>query len=279
MNLNWLQSLLFGLLSGLADILPVSAQAHKAILLTVFGADGESPLMRLMIHLAVLASLYYSCRSQIRRMIRQRRLARVPKRRRKRPVDVRTLLDFRLLATMLIPLALAFFLYPKTSAMNLSLNWIALFLVLNGIILYLPNLLPSGNKDARSLSRLEGVLMGLCGGLSVFPGISSVGAITSAGSIFGAERSYIVNLSLMAQMAVTAILIVFDVVSLVTAGIGAAGFGAILCCLLAAAAAFAGVFAGIRVMRTMAVNIGFGVFAYYSLGLALLSFILYLSAA
>ena len=137
MNLNWLQSLLFGLLSGLADILPVSAQAHKAILLTVFGADGESPLMRLMIHLAVLASLYYSCRSQIRRMIRQRRLARVPKRRRKRPVDVRTLLDFRLLATMLIPLALAFFLYPKTSAMNLSLNWIALFLVLNGIILYL----------------------------------------------------------------------------------------------------------------------------------------------
>ena len=32
-------------------------------------------------------------------------------------------------------------------------------------------------------------------------------------------------------------------------------------------------------MRTMAVNIGFGVFAYYSLGLALLSFILYLSAA
>lgn len=279
MDLNWLQSLIFGLLSGLTDILPVSAQAHKAILLTVFGAGEESPLLRLMIHLAALASLYYCCRNQIRRINRQRRLAKVPKRSRKRPVDLRTLLDSRLLSTMVIPVILAFFFYPKASALNQRLNWIALFLVINGVILYLPNILPSGNKDSRSLSRLEGVLMGLGGGLSVLPGISSVGAMNAVGGICGAERSYALNISLIAQMAITVLLIVFDFVSIFTVGVGTVSFGILICYLLAALAAFVGVFLGVKIMRTMAVNIGFGAFAYYSLGLALLSFILYLSAA
>ena len=48
--------------------------------------------------------------------------------------------------------------------------------------------------------------------------------------------------------------------------------------ILAAAAAFAGVFFGIKAMRILAVNIGFNIFAYYSLGIALFSFILFLTA-
>lgn len=278
MDLNWFQSLIFGLLSGLTDILPVSAQAHKAILLAVFGAGEESPLLRLLIHGASLAALYYSCRHQIMRIVRQRRLAKIPKRRRKRPVDVRALLDSRLLTMIVIPVILGFFLYPKTAVMNHSLNWIALFLVLNGVILYLPNILPSGNKDSRSLSRLEGVLMGLGGATAVLPGVSSVGAMCAVGSVCGAERTYVLNISLLAQMAVTAGQIIFDFAAIVTVGVGGFSFGILLSYLLAAAAAFAGVFLGVKAMRTLAVNIGFGMFAYYSLGLAMLSFILYLSA-
>jgi len=61
-------------------------------------------------------------------------------------------------------------------------------------------------------------------------------------------------------------------------GIGLVSFGAIVYCILAAAAAFAGVFLGIKVMRTLAVNVGFNMFAFYNLGLALFSFILFLTA-
>ncbi len=279
MDMNWLKSLVFGFLSGLTDILPVSAQAHKAILIKLFGMESEPPLLRLLVHLGVLAALYFCNRNLIMRIARQLRIARIPKRRRKRPVDLRTILDFRLLTTMLVPLVLAFLFYPRASALNQSLNWIALFLLINAVILYLPNILPSGNKDSRSFSPLEGVLMGLAGGLSVLPGISSVGTMNVAGHICGGERSYVLNLSLLAQMAVTALLIVFDVVSLATVGAGIAGFTAFLACLLAAVSAFAGVYLGIKAMRGLAVNIGFGAFAYYSLGLALLSFILYLTAA
>lgn len=277
MELNWFQSLIFGFFSGLTDILPVSAQAHKALMLTIFGGESEPALLRLFIHIATLIALFYVCQKQILRVIRQRRLAKIPKRRRKRPVDMRVLLDLKLLQTMLIPLVLVYLLYLKLVPVQESLSWCAAFLLLNAVILYLPVLLPSGNKDSRSMSRLEGLMMGLGGAVSVLPGISSVGVVTSVGTVCGAERSFALNMSLLLHMAVTALLIVFDFIAILTGGVGAITFGALLSCLLAAAAAFAGVFLGVRVMRTLAANIGFSGFAYYCLGMALLSFILFLS--
>ena len=278
MTLNWFESLIIGFVSGIADILPVSAQAHKAVLMTLFGVEQEPPLLRMFIHIAVLCGLYMSCQQQILRMIRQKQLASIPKHRRKRPVDLRLLLDIRLLVTMAIPVVLGLCFYQKATALYGKLAWIALFLVINGVILYLPNILPSGNKDSRSLSRLEAVLMGLGGAASVLPGVSSVGSMCSVGGICGAERSYILNISLLMHMVITAGLIFFDFISLFTIGFGIVGLGGFLGCLLAAAAAFAGTYYGIKIMRAMAVNIGFGIFAYYSLGLAMMTFVLYLSA-
>ena len=53
MDLNWLECLFLGLISGFADMLPVSAQAHKAVFLKIFGATGEPLLLRLAVHLAI----------------------------------------------------------------------------------------------------------------------------------------------------------------------------------------------------------------------------------
>lgn len=276
--MNWFQSLIIGFFSGITDILPVSAQAHKAVLMTLFGVEQEPPLLRMFMHIAVFCGLYMSCQQNILRMIRQKQLARIPKNRRKRPVDLRILLDIRLLVTMAIPVILGLFFYRKATVLNDRLPWIALLLVVNGVILYLPNILPSGNKDSRSLSRLEAVLMGLGGAASVLPGISTVGSICSVGSVCGAERSYILDISLMMHMVMTAGLMFFDFISLFTVGFGVAGFTGILCCMLAAIAAFVGTYYGIKIMRAMAVNIGFGIFAYYSIGLAMMAFVLYLSA-
>lgn len=278
MDLNWLQSILFGLVSGLTDILPVSAQAHKAILLKLFGISSEPLILRFMIHLATFAGLYYCCQNHIFRISRQLRLARIPQKRRKRPLDTRTLMDFKLLRMMAIPAIAGFFAYQKTSVWNHSLNWIALFALLNAFILYLPVLMPSGNKDSRSFSPAEGLLIGLGGAVSVVPGISSMGATTSILLLRGSDRTFALNMALLLQMVVAAGMTVMDVITMWNTSLGSVSFGAIACCILAAGAAFAGVFLGIKAMRTLAVNIGFNVFAFYSLGVALFSFILFLTA-
>ena len=278
MDLSWLQSTVLGFLSGLTDILPVCAQAHKAILLKMFGSDVEPPVMRLMIHLATLAALYYCCSAQIMRMNRQLKLAKVPKKRRKRPVDVRVIMDFRLLRVTLIPLVLVYLIYSKTSVHNMALSWIALYTLLNAVILYLPVLLPTGNKDSRTISPFEGILMGLGASLSIIPGVSAIGSMNAVGSLCGGDRTYVLNMSFLVQMAVTLLLIVYDVMLLLEIGAGTISFAILLSYLLSAAAAFAGVFLGVRVMRALAANVGFNGFAYYSLGLALFTFILYLQA-
>lgn len=120
--------------------------------------------------------------------------------------------------------------------------------------------------------------MGIGGAAGVVPGISSMGATTSILLLRGADRTFALNMALLLQMAVSAGMIVMDVLTMWTLDIGIVTFGGIICCILAAAAAFAGVFLGVKAMRMLAVNIGFNMFAFYSLGVALFSFILFLTA-
>lgn len=276
MELNWFQSILYGLLSGLAEVLPVSAQAHRLILLKLFGESGEPALLRLLIHIGTLAALYYSSQNQIIRYIRARKLARIPKRRRQRPLDTRTLMDFELLKTALIPVVIGFFFYQKAASLGDNLILVALFLAINGVILYLPQFLPGSNKDSRNMTRIEGLLIGLGGAVSVIPGISCVGTATSIGMVCGADRSYSLNTALLLSLPVAAGLILFDIIAL-TAGVGALSFGVFLCYILAAAAAFGGVLLAVKIMRMLAANIGFAVFGLYCWSAALFTLILYLT--
>ena len=179
MDLNWLESFLYGLFSGLADILPVSAEAHRILVLKCFGIQSSTELMKLFAHLGVFGAMYFSCRKQIVRIHRARRLARVPKRRRRRPLDTRSLMDFSLLRTMLIPVILGFLLNRYVEPLKEKLIWIAVLLFLNGIILYIPQFFPTSNRDSRMLSRVEGLLVGLGGALGILPGVSAVGSALS----------------------------------------------------------------------------------------------------
>ncbi len=277
MDLNWLQSILYGLFSGLADIVPVSAPAHRAILLKLFGEGTESPLLRLMVHLAALAGLYYSCHTQILRLLRAQRLAAVPKRRRRRPLDTGSLTDIRVLKSTLLPIILGFVFYLKTSSLSSNLLVVGLILVVNGLILYIPQYLPGSNKKGPTMSRADGMLMGLGGGLSVLPGISCVGTATSIGLVRGVDRQYALNTALLMNMPVTLGLIIFDFVGIFSTGVGAVSFGLFLCYILAGAAAFLGTWLGVKAMRALAVNTGFAGFAYYSWGAALLAMIFYIT--
>ena len=274
MELNWLQSMLFGLVSGLTDILPVSAQAHRVLLLKFFGARELSDFVGLMLHLSVFAALYWSSRGQFVRMNRARALARVPKRKRKRPLDVRSMMDWSLMKTMLIPVLLGLFLYRYVLELDSKMILIALMLFLNGLILYIPQFLPSSNRDSRTLSRVEGLLMGLGGAASILPGISTVGAMVSIASVCGVERVYGLNMTLIIKMFMMVGLMVYDVLGIISNGFGTLSFVLILQCLIMALISFGGSLLGIRIMRRLAAGHGFSIFGVYCWGLALFVFIL-----
>ena len=263
MELGWIKSCVFGFLSGLLDIFPVSAEAHRVLLLKFFGLKAASDIMNLLIHIAVFAALYYSSQTHLVRMRRARELSRIPKNKRKRPLDIRSMMDGSMLKTMMVPALLGVYFRKYTTGMSSNLMLIALFLFLNGVILYLPQFFPTSNRDSRTLSRIEGLLMGLGGMASAVPGISAIGATTSIGSVCGVERTYGLNMALMMNMAITAGLIVFDLLGIVNNGFGVFSFLILIRYIISAAAAFGGTILGINIMRKLAIEQGYSVFGVY----------------
>jgi len=277
-ELSWIKSCIYGLLSGLLDILPVSAQAHSVLLLKFFGMKSSSDVMNLLIHVGIFAALYYSSQNHLVRMSRARALARVPKRKRKRPLDTRSMMDWSMLKTMLIPAIIGVYLRKYTTDISANLMLIALFLFMNGIILYLPQFFPTSNRDSRTLSRIEGVLMGLGGMVSAIPGISAIGVTSSIASVCGVERTYGLNMAVMMNLGINAGLIVYDFQEIVSNGLGMLSLMILIRYIGAAVAAFGGVMLGINLMRKLAAEHGFSVFGVYCWGLALFTFILNLIA-
>ncbi len=278
MEFNWLNSMLMGIVSGVTSVLPVSVEAHQRLLLKFMGLREIPVLTALAIHLGIAAALYFSCQNHILKMTRASRLARIPKKKRKRPLDTRSLMDLSLLKTMLLPSILALFLYEKVTGMVTNFIVMAAFLFVNGLFLYIPQFLPSSNKDCRSLSRVEGLLMGLGGGLFVVPGLSGMGAALSAASVSGVDRKYGLNMIFLMNLGITAGRIVLDVWNLVSGSASLISFWVLVFCLVAAFCSFVATYVCVKFMRHLAGETGFAGFAYYSWGLALFTFILSLMA-
>lgn len=278
MELGWIQSGLYGFVAGLAEILPISARAHELLLLKFLGIQTNLDLLNLMCHLGVIAGLYFCSQSQIVRMNRARALARVPKRRRKRPLDTKSLMDWSMLKTMLLPAIAGLLLYRHTRPLEKKPALLAVFLLLNGLILYIPQFFPSSNRDSRNLTRVEGALMGLGGTAAVLPGVSAIGASMSIGSICGVERSYGLTMAMLMDMGLMMGFAVYDVLGLFSGGLDGLTFVMVVQCLLGAGAAFGGTLLGVKVLRFLAQEHGYGLFGLYSFGLALFTFVLNLMA-
>ena len=278
-DLTWLSSILFGLVSGLAEVLPVSAHAHRVLMANLLGDGKTHVLLPLMLHIGSLAALFYCCNSQILRLTRAQRLASMPKSRRKRPLDTRSLMDIRFLRTALVPIVLAFVFYRKFAHIQENLVVISLLWILNGIILYIPQYLPGSNKNSSDMSPFDGLLVGLGCAASVLPGISCLGAAFSVASVRGADKQFSLNTVLLLTIPVVIGMIAIDVFAIAEVGLAGIGIIVLLKGLISAVAAFFGVRLGIHVLRLLVDNIGFSVFAPYCWGIGLFTFLFYLMAA
>lgn len=274
MELNWLQSILFGLVSGATDIIPVSGQAHRLLLLKFFGVNQMPNLLALLLHLSVAAALYLSSQGQFVRMNRARALARIPKKKRKRPLDTRSMMDWSLIKTMLVPTVIGLLLNSRVRGWSVNMFLIAGMLFINGLILYIPQFLPTSNRDSRTLTRLEGVFMGLGAGASVLPGISTVGIMVSIASVCGIERLYGLNMTFIVKLFFLIGLMVYDVLAIITDGLGGLTVMLLAQYLFTGLLSFGASMFAIRLLRRLAPEHGFHTFGVYCWGLALFTFIL-----
>lgn len=277
MNLNWLQSIVYGLVSGLAEFLPVSSQAHRSLMLLIFGAGEETALLRFVVHFSALIALTLSRRGQWEYILRERALRRTPKRRRARMPNQQALLEWKLLTRILPWTLIGLVFYLKLLPTAGSLAVLSVCLLCNALILAIPSRIAAGDKDSRNMTPVDGIVIGLAGAISVVPGISPIGVTASAASVRGLGRAYAVDFCLLLLIPFMALLCALDAAALVSAGFGAITLGSVICLLIAFVFSFIGAYIGTELLRRIVIRSDMRQFSYYCLGLSLFSFILYLT--
>ena len=276
MQLNWFESLIYGLVCGFTEFLPVSSEAHGILFSRLVGVMDAGYAMRLAVHIGMLIALMMLYGAQISRLNRERRIAAVPYRRRKRQPDGASILELSLLKIAAVPLVLGFVAYPWVGSQGNRLWILGLALVLNGFILYFPQFVPGANKDIRTMSRLDAFLMGLGGAVAVFPGISRMGATLSTAHVRGVERQHGLQTAMLLSAVSLVVYIAIDIVYLFATRFAGFSFFTVIYMILACGASAFSAYFGILLMRFLSVRIGYAGFAFYNWGAALFAFIIYL---
>lgn len=274
MELGWFECLVYGLLSGITELLPVSSLAHQTVLLKLIGKPND-PFLQLSAHLGVLAAVLICCMPTILRLRREKRLLSMPKKRRRRQPDFAAVMELRVFRMAALSMVVVFIGYGLVQQLYQRLWILAILMAVNGAILYIPQYLPGANKTAESLSGLDAMLIGIAAGYGMIPGISRTAATMSAAQVRGTDRRYGMELALLLSIPAVAAMMLFELFAVIPAGAGLtaglAGRAAVV-----AAASFAASYCGCLILRFLSVNVGFSGFSYYCWGLALFSLILYL---
>ena len=265
-----LQSIVYGFISGISELLPISSSAHQMLLLKLFGIDQGDPVLNMLVHIGILLAVYHSCRNLIEQTGFTFSMQSTGRRRNRTQSY-----DIPFVKTATIAFAVVAILFTYIFKGSYDLSNVAFFSLVNGIVLFVSGRALQGNKDARSMSALDSAATGALSALSILPGISRAGVSLCVPAFRGADRQHALNWMLLISMPALALLTLMDFIGIFTA-FQAMSFGVYIGYLLAAGTAYLGAYCAIQVLRAITIRTGYSGFAFYSWGVALLAFILYL---
>lgn len=272
-----LESIFYGIISGLTEFLPISSTGHQGLLKIFFGVQA-APLLDLFVHVGLLLAVVTTSGTYIQRLKRQLRTETAARAGQNRIKDRAAAYDNQLIRIASVTMILVMILFSVTLQNGISLIWMAVFFAVNGVIVYVPEHLPHGNKDASQMSKLDSIMIGIFGALSFFPGVSRIGASASCAIGRGADKSKVINWILVLSIPALLFSMLLDLISMFTTGLGAISFTIVLGYFFAAGFAFVAGIIGISLVRYFIVRLGFSSLGFYCWGAALLSLILYLTA-
>lgn len=272
--MNWIQAFLYGFISGITEVLPVSSHAHQRILLQIFG-QARNPITNLIVHISALLALYIGCRSLFVRMRREQKVLARGKRRSYNSENKITY-DLRMFRSALVPMLLGMLAWIFTRTWVDDSLIIAVFCLIGGIVLFISERFPQGNKDSRHMSVLDAIAFGIISAFSVFPGVSRVGTSMSYATMRGVHKQHSLTWALLLSVPALIVICIFDFVDILTIKGLVMNFSIIIGYFTAGLGAFIGTYLCVFFIRTLLNRSGMCIFAYYSWGLALLAFVLYL---
>lgn len=206
--------ILLAIVQGITEFLPVSSFGHLCFLQNILGMDhGPGVLLEVMLHLGTLAAVFMTFQKDIRRLfvesiemfmdlignaslyIHNRRTGdhlRYTK------IICNVYRKFAVLLMLsMVPTMFIGYTARRLVAMSVSSKLIpGVGILITGILLLVIDLSQvGGTKAAKDASFSNAMWIGICQGLSVFPGFSRSGMTISAGLMSGFSRTFAVKYS------------------------------------------------------------------------------------
>jgi undecaprenyl-diphosphatase len=170
-----LDAIIWGLIQGLTEFLPVSSSGHLVLIPALLDRPGPDLATNAMLHLGTLGAVLVYYRADISGMAKFDRPAR-------------KLITLILIGT--IPAVVLGLLFEdKIEEFVSEPTKVAFMLIVTGVILLATTQLRLGDRRTEDIGPLDGLLTGLAQSLALIPGISRSGMTISAGLARGMERT------------------------------------------------------------------------------------------
>lgn len=172
---EYLQAIIWGLVQGLTEFLPVSSSGHLVIVPEVLGVEPPDLALSAVLHLGTLAAVVVYYRSDLKSLLKFGS-----------DENARHVLWLLFLGTL--PALLAILFRDPVDALQSSTTAVGIALIGTGIVLWLSQLVHDNDSVLERGRWSDAVIVGFAQLLAVIPGVSRSGMTITAGMTRGLSR-------------------------------------------------------------------------------------------
>ena len=181
------EAVLWGLVQGLTEFLPISSSGHLVLVPAFLGVDQPDLATSAVLHLGTLAAVVAFYRRDLIKLTRFRNDS-----------DARKVLGLLVLGT--IPTVIGVLVDDQIGSLQEDPTAVAIALLFTGAVLVISGLFMSGKLSLERLPFRDGFLIGIAQAIALIPGISRSGMTITAGMNRGLERSDAARFSFLLAM-------------------------------------------------------------------------------
>ena len=183
--MEYLEYIIYGLIQGFTEFIPISSTAHLKVVSLIFGIDDPGPSLSAIIQLGIVLALIYYFKNDFfesRRYFSQKNNDYLKNKRLMCSILIATIPIFLLGGTIKIFIP---YIFDKFLRSNLS---IALVSLLMAIFMYIADRSKRGSLNLKNHKFSDSFLIGLSQAFAIIPGVSRSGITISTALVSGWER-------------------------------------------------------------------------------------------
>lgn len=273
--MSFFDAIFLGIVQGLAEFLPISSSGHLSVFQKFFGLTDsaiDNQFFNVLLHFGTMIAVFVAYWADLKAMILEfftmigvRKLPRGQK-----PDRLsRRMIAFIIIGTL--PLFLVLPVKDYVDGLYGNTIFIGFAFLLTGTVLFLSDRMSRGNKDLKSASIGDVLLVGCAQAIAVIPGLSRSGSSVAMGMTRGFDRGFAVKFSFLLSIPAVIGANILTLIDAIQIGVDWSLMPMYIAGIVTAAVAG---YLAIRLLKYITQRGSFGGFCYYCWGAGLVTLIL-----